>query len=129
MLITSLQLSANREKTGRILLFWPTIVGHTIDESSPLYYLHPTDLTIHNQSFEIIVVLEGIVEATGLLAQARTSYLPSEILWGQRFEDLNSTKVKHSGERVVDFSRFHETYPVTTTTLSAADMDSADKPL
>ena len=110
------------------MLFWPTILAHTMDESSPLYYLHPTDLTIHNQCFEIIVVLEGIVEATGLLAQARTSYLPSEILWRQRFEDLNSAKAKHSGERVVDYSKFHETYPVTASGLSAADMDSADKP-
>ena len=64
------------------------------------------------------------MEATGLLAQARTSYLPSEILWGQRFEDLHAVKTKDSGERVVDFSRFHDTYTVTTMVLSAADRDS-----
>ena len=77
--------------------------------------------TTHNQSFEIIVVLEGIVEDTKILAQARTSNLPSEILWGQRFEDLHSTNTKHSGERVAGCSRFHDIYPVITMILSDRD--------
>ena len=34
------------------------------------------------------MILEGIVEATGLTTQARTSYLPSEIRWGSRFEKV-----------------------------------------
>ena len=77
---------------GRILLFWPTIVTHTIDQSSTLYYLHPTDLTIHNQSFEIIFVLEGIVEATGCLCYAGAYILYTlgvplgATLWGLKLE-------------------------------------------
>ena len=35
--------------------------------------------------FEVIVILEGIVESTGVICQARTSYLNTEILWGFRF--------------------------------------------
>ena len=33
----------------------------------------------------MIIILEGIVESTGVICQARTSYLNSEILWGFRF--------------------------------------------
>ena len=98
---------------------------HTIDETSPLYHLHPTDFTAHNRGFEIIVVLEGIVESTGLMVQARTSYLPSEILWGQNFEELACLKSLLTGQRVIDFSRFHETYPVPTVTMSPAELDAA----
>ena len=38
--------------------------------------------------FELVVYLEGIVEATGSTVQARTSYLPREILWGYTFENM-----------------------------------------
>ena len=38
--------------------------------------------------YEIIVVLEGIVEPTGMSIQARSSYTPHEILWGYRFMNL-----------------------------------------
>ena len=106
------------------MLFWPTTVVHTIDETSPLYHLHPTDFTSQNRGFEIIVVLEGIVESTGLMVQARTSYLPSEILWGRNFEELACLKSLLTGERVIDFSRFHETYAVPTITMSAAELDA-----
>ena len=34
---------------------------------------------------KVIIILEGIVESTGVICQARTSYLNSEILWGFRF--------------------------------------------
>ena len=54
-----------------------------IDEDSPLWHIGPQDLP--KQKFEIILILEGIIEATGNTTQARTSYLSDEILWGQRF--------------------------------------------
>ena len=40
---------------------------HRIDEESPLWRMSPQDL--QNSSFEIIVVLEGIVEPTGNTTQ------------------------------------------------------------
>jgi len=43
---------------------------------------------LQQEQFELVVVLEGIVESTGMTAQARTSYLPNEILWGHCFERL-----------------------------------------
>ena len=54
-----------------------------IDEDSPLWQIGPQDLP--KARFEIILILEGIIEATGNTTQARTSYLSDEILWGQRF--------------------------------------------
>ena len=34
--------------------------------------------------FELVVTLTGTLESTGLVMQAQTSYLSSEILYGQR---------------------------------------------
>jgi potassium inwardly-rectifying channel subfamily J len=63
----------------RILLFWPTTIVHKITEDSPLFNITQEDLHQYNNTFEVIVVLEGINESTGLTAQARSSYLPSEV--------------------------------------------------
>ncbi|OXA38008.1 Inward rectifier potassium channel 2 [Folsomia candida] len=67
------------EKGDKILLFWPTTVVHEIDKDSPLDPLQPKDFQMENNaSFEIVVVLEGVLETTGLMTQARTSYSPHE---------------------------------------------------
>ncbi len=67
----------------RIFVVWPITICHVIDEDSPLYDISAEDL--RNERFEIIVILEGVVESTGMTTQARTSYLSSEILWGHRY--------------------------------------------
>jgi hypothetical protein len=66
----------------RLLLIWPVVVMHVIDELSPLYGMTRESLSAAN--FELIMTVEGIVEATGMTFQARTSYLPEEIQWGYR---------------------------------------------
>ncbi|RCN33501.1 inward rectifier potassium channel [Ancylostoma caninum] len=66
----------------RIFVIWPITICHEIDEMSPLYDVGEADLK--NAKFEIIAILEGVVESVGSTTQARTSYLPSEILWGKR---------------------------------------------
>ena len=48
--------------------------------------LSASDLNTAN--FEIHVSMEGTIESTGLTFQARSSYLPNEILWGHRFESM-----------------------------------------
>jgi potassium inwardly-rectifying channel subfamily J len=48
--------------------------------------MSPADLATAN--FEIQVSMEGTIESTGLTFQARSSYLPNEILWGHRFESM-----------------------------------------
>ncbi len=69
----------------RVLIFWPVTISHKIDEESPFYEMSPRDIL--SQQFEIVVTLEGVTEETGNTVQARTSYLPNEILWGHHFEN------------------------------------------
>ena len=42
--------------------------------------------------------------------QVKTSYLPSEIVWGARLEPL-FTRPKYNGKYTVDYSRFHQIIP------------------
>lgn len=57
-----------------------------------------------------------------MTTQARSSYLPSEILWGHRFEPLMSFK-KESGEYEVDYALFNNTREVDTPLCSAKQLD------
>ncbi|VDN53254.1 unnamed protein product [Dracunculus medinensis] len=76
----------------RVLLLWPIIIRHIIDEESPLYGI--TRESLQASDFEIIMTVEGIVEATGMTFQARTSFLPDEILWWHRFVPIISLNCK-----------------------------------
>jgi len=64
----------------------PNTISHKIDESSPFYSMGPKEIV--RSKFELVVFLEGIVESTGNTVQTKTSYLPREILWGYRFENM-----------------------------------------
>jgi hypothetical protein len=57
-----------------------------------------------------------------MTTQARSSYLPSEVLWGHRFQPLVSFK-KETGEYEVDYSLFNNTYEVDTPLCSAKALD------
>ena len=48
--------------------------------------MSPKDILTSN--FEIIVTLDSVIESTGNTTQARSSYLPNEILWGFRYSYL-----------------------------------------
>ncbi|XP_029019895.1 ATP-sensitive inward rectifier potassium channel 12-like [Betta splendens] len=94
----------------RLFLVSPLVVVHEINKHSPLYDMSRSDM--QKEDFEIVVILEGMVEATAMTTQARSSYLAKEILWGQRFEPV----VFERGDRYdVDYSRFHKTYKVPST--------------
>ena len=64
----------------------PNTICHKIDETSPFYTKGPKEIV--RSKFELVVFLEGIVESTGNTVQTKTSYLPREILWGYRFENM-----------------------------------------
>lgn len=98
---------------------WPATLVHVIDESSPFYSMSLD--TMSKEKFEIVVILEGTVESTGQSVQARSSYLPSEIYWGRRFEQLVGYK-KDTGEFRVDYSKFNGTHEVPTPTCSAKQL-------
>ncbi|XP_072168116.1 ATP-sensitive inward rectifier potassium channel 12-like [Diadema setosum] len=110
----------------RIFLVWPIIICHVIDEKSPLYTVSADDLLENN--FEIIVCLEGVLEQTGLVTQARTSYLPSEILWGHRFSS-HLISIKNSEQFKVDYREFNSTYPIQNMPrCSAAELERMREP-
>ncbi|XP_048401644.1 ATP-sensitive inward rectifier potassium channel 11-like [Stegostoma tigrinum] len=92
---------------GGIFLVAPIIIAHVIAPGSPLYPLRAADL--HSRHFEIVVILEGVVETTGITTQARTSYLSDEILWGHRFVAVVS---QEDGRYSVDYSKFGNTVRV-----------------
>lgn len=91
-----------------IFLVTPQIIVHPITSDSPLYQIGPSDLL--SDSFEVIIILEGMVEATGGTTQARASYMPDEIEWGNRFKNVVTRGQKEKGY-LINFSHFHETYP------------------
>ena len=113
-----------QEEECRLFLVWPVILEHIINENSPFYDMSYEDF--QREQFELIVVLEGIVESTGMTTQARTSYLPGEILWGHRFERL-VTFQRENGEYQIDYSRFHSTIPVEIPQCSARTLAKRQK--
>ena len=113
-----------QEEECRLFLVWPVILEHIINKNSPFYDMSYEDL--QREQFELIVILEGIVESTGMTTQARTSYLPGEILWGHRFERL-VTFQRENGEYQIDYSRFHSTIPVEIPQWSARTLARMQK--
>ncbi|KAI0982724.1 hypothetical protein GJ496_002734 [Pomphorhynchus laevis] len=91
-----LQLSNSAFKSGAIFLC-PTIIEHYIDKNSALYpYLYLLDdqsqehsrCLALDQYFEVVLTVEGVIEATGNTCHYRTSYIPEEIYWNYRFSAL-----------------------------------------
>ncbi|GLD63530.1 G protein-activated inward rectifier potassium channel 3-like protein [Lates japonicus] len=101
--------------SDRLFLVEPQVIQHNIDSNSPLWELGPEQL--RRQQFEIIIILEGIVEATGMMCQAKTSYIETEIEWGARFEPCMTLE---KGSFRVDLRRFHTTYQVPLPNCSAS---------
>ena len=94
-----------------MLLLWPVIAVHPITAESPLYGISAESLI--QEEFEIIVTLEGTTVSTNMAAQAVTSYLPNEILWGYRFEEKFSLESSDT-QPIVDSSHIDEVYSVNT---------------
>ncbi|KAL8169909.1 UNVERIFIED_CONTAM: ATP-sensitive inward rectifier potassium channel 11 [Gekko kuhli] len=102
-----------------IFLVSPLIIYHVIDKNSPLYEVSPANLH-HHEDLEVIVILEGVVETTGITTQARTSYLADEILWGQRFVPIVT---EEDGQYSVDYSKFGNTVKVPTPNCTAKQLE------
>lgn len=101
--------------TDRIFLVSPVTIVHEIDSDSPFYEYGPSELAAAN--FELVVILEGMVEATAMTTQCRSSYLPGELRWGHRFEPV---LFERRGRYEVDYRHFHRTYEVPGTPQCSA---------
>eukprot|EP00095_Tigriopus_kingsejongensis_P005598 maker-scaffold620_size123222-snap-gene-0.13 protein:Tk05598 transcript:maker-scaffold620_size123222-snap-gene-0.13-mRNA-1 annotation:"atp-sensitive inward rectifier potassium channel 12" len=119
---TELQVSSQLDwMEDRALLHWPITFCHKIDKESPLYTLGPKDLL--SARFEMIVSLEGIVEPTGNSVQARSSYLPNEILWGYHFENMVNYS-KRRGVYLIDCSNLNAVVENNTPRLARKKWDA-----
>uniref|UniRef100_A0A3Q3MLL8 ATP-sensitive inward rectifier potassium channel 14 n=1 Tax=Mastacembelus armatus TaxID=205130 RepID=A0A3Q3MLL8_9TELE len=102
--------------TDRIFLVSPVTIVHEINDESPFFEMDQK--TLENDSeLEVVVILEGMVEATAMTTQCRSSYLASEILWGHRFEPV---LFERKDGYQVDYSFFHRTYKIPNTPFCSA---------
>ena len=96
------ELKVERARTPMFALTWTVL--HTIDESSPLYGATREDLL--EWQAEIVIVLSGADDIFAQRIHARHSYMPDEILWNQKFEDV--LHIDDQGNRVIDYGRLHD---------------------
>ncbi|XP_078265785.1 G protein-activated inward rectifier potassium channel 2 [Rhinoraja longicauda] len=112
----------------RLFLVSPLIICHEINQQSPFWEISKPQMA--KEDLEIVVILEGMVEATGMTCQARSSYVTSEILWGYRFTPVLTLEKRFYK---VDYNNFHETYEIKTPACSAREtsemISSAELPL
>lgn len=106
----------------RLFLLFPVTVVHIIDENSPFYNIGPEELK--NSDWEVVVILEGVVEATGCTVQTRTSYLGDEIMWGNDFIDVFEPNdwLEDEGYRY-DLFKMNVLSPTATPRCSAKDYE------
>lgn len=86
----------------RVFLLLPIEVNHVILPSSPFYDWSYEMFS--EEDYEMVVVLEGIVEATGMTSQIVWSYLPSEVCFNQHFSPMVH---RFKGHWEVDFSQLN----------------------
>ncbi|XP_075047613.1 G protein-activated inward rectifier potassium channel 2-like [Mixophyes fleayi] len=101
----------------RLFLVSPLIICHEFNEQSPFWEISKDQLG--KEEFEIVVILEGMVEATGMTCQARSSYVEREVLWGHRFMPVLTLE---EGFYEVDYDTFHNTDETPTPTCSAKEL-------
>lgn len=109
----------SEDGSNSLFLAWPTSVVHVIDENSPFWKLSRDNL--RRENFELLILLEGIVQSTSKTFLAKTSYLSWDIIWGHRFETLGR-KIDKCGFHIVDYANFNQTHPVPTPICSACDI-------
>ncbi|KAJ7396381.1 G protein-activated inward rectifier potassium channel 1 [Pitangus sulphuratus] len=102
----------------QLFLVSPLTICHEINSESPFFCL--SQRSLRSEQFEIVVILEGIVETTGMTCQARTSYTEDEVLWGHRFLPVMSLE---NGFFRVDYSQFHATFEVPTPPYSVKEQE------
>ncbi|CAC5409245.1 KCNJN [Mytilus coruscus] len=94
------------KKYSRIQLQWPVVLTHRLQPHSPLYNMDEDDL--RNSDLELIILMDGIIESTGMTVQTRTSYIPSEFQWQHKFKPMIAN-INTSGVCEFTLKLFHET--------------------
>ncbi|KAH1183450.1 inward rectifier potassium channel 16 [Mauremys mutica] len=102
----------------QVILVTPVTIVHEIHHDSPLYGLDRKALA--KDSFEILVTFVYTGDSTGTSHQSRSSYVPREILWGHRFNNVLQVRKKYYN---VDCLQFEETTEVYAPYCSAKQLD------
>ena len=97
----------------RVFLLLPVEISHVILPESPLYKWSAE--MFEEEDYELVIVLEGIVEATGMTSQVLWSYLPSEVCFNEQFAPMVH---RHNGEWLVDFSKLNDTRSIMSGTVN-----------
>jgi len=116
----NIKVSPDTTNESCIFFVWPLDIVHVIDKDSPFYDMSAADMA--RERFELLMVMEGTNEISSMTFQSRSSYLPNEIKWGQRFEQMLLYR-KDQNKYQVNFSAFHSMYDVETPLCSARDLD------
>lgn len=101
-----------------IVLATPTTIFHKIEPGSPFYKMSLADL--RKAHFELVVSFTYTDDSTGMLHQTRTTYAPSDILWGQLFQEMIRTSRRYYR---VDYSLFNQTARVLVPEGSAEEYE------
>ncbi|HEX7386987.1 MAG TPA: ion channel [Castellaniella sp.] len=83
-------------------------VMHVIDEQSPLHDMSSEALTAIDSS--LILIIEGVDEATSQPMLARHRWQPEEIRWNQQYR--NMVHLGEDGAEIIDFTAFHDSSPL-----------------
>jgi potassium inwardly-rectifying channel subfamily J len=116
----NIKVSPDTTNESCIFFVWPLDIVHVIDKDSPFYDMSAADMA--RERFELLMVMEGTNEISSMTFQSRSSYLPNEIKWGQRFEQMLLYR-KDQNKYQVNFSAFHSMYDVETPLCSARELD------
>jgi inward rectifier potassium channel len=81
---------------------------HPLDTDSPLFGATSADLEA--MEAELLVTVTGLDETMGQTVHARVSYLPEEVLFGQRYRNIFG--LTPDGTRAIDYRQFHQTESV-----------------
>lgn len=105
-------------QNSHVILSTPVTIIHQINPSSPLYKMRLQELC--RESFDLVVTFTYTDDCSGILHQSRTSYTPSEILCGHRFQEM--VRVTAKSYRV-DYAFFHKTVQHPLRERSAEDYE------
>ena len=97
-----------------LTLLWPAVIYHTINRDSPLW--PPRTLRSLGGYSEILVMLEGVIESTSRIVQTRTSYIPEEIHYGYKFQNI-SPQITEDGKYECSYFEINTVSPVVTPEL------------
>ena len=88
------------------VVFFPSLwtVVHPIDSSSPLHSL--SKASILEKDVEFIVMIKAFDESSSQTVFSRSSYIASEMVWGEKFVYLSK---QDNGKLTIDVSRINET--------------------